>query len=142
MPAKTVETELVEMSDAHKKFYDAIKDGVKEEADKIELNASNLLALTTRLRQATVCPSFLSTNPPDSSKVERCLELTEDLIEQGEKVVILSMFKETVDVLASEFGKFGKFRFTINTGDIPDDVVFRNIDEFQNDPEPQIFIGT
>lgn len=142
MPPKTVETELVEMSDAHKKFYDAIKNGVKEEANKVELNSNNLLALTTRLRQATACPSFLSTDPPDSSKVERCVEIVEDLLDQGEKVVILCTFKETVDVLASRFGKFGKFHFTVNTGDVPDDLVFRNIDQFQNDPTPSVFIGT
>ena len=30
------------MEDSHKKFYDAIKKGVKEEADKIELKASRI----------------------------------------------------------------------------------------------------
>ena len=142
MPPKTVEVELVEMDDAHKKFYDAIKAGVKEEADKIELNTSNLLALTTRLRQATSCPSALTTNPPDSSKVNRCIELVEDLTAAGEKVVILSVFKETLAVLEAAFTKLNKFRFSINSGDVADDIVSRNIDEFQNDPDVKVFVGT
>ena len=55
-------------------FYEAIKDGVKEEADKIELKAGNLLALTTRLRQATACPSVLTTQDVESIKVNRAFE--------------------------------------------------------------------
>ena len=61
MPAKTVTIELLEPEDDQRKFYEAIKEGVKEEADKIELKSANLLALTTRLRQATACPSLLTT---------------------------------------------------------------------------------
>lgn len=139
MPKKTVTYELVELTDEHRKFYEAIKNGVKEEADKIELKSTNLLALTTRLRQATACPSVLTTDPPDSSKVDRCCEIVEELVSQGEKVVILSMFKESVDVLAT---KLGRFRPSINTGDIPDDLVNRNVDRFQTDPNDLVFIGT
>lgn len=139
MPQKTVVTELVEMSEADRKFYEAIRDGVKEEADKIDLKSGNLLALTTRLRQATACPSVLSTDPPESTKVDRCCEIVEELVEQGEKVVILSMFKETVAVLQT---KLERFRPSVNTGDIPDYVVSKNVDRFQNDPNEKVFIGT
>ena len=61
MPPKTVTLEYLEPDDAQRKFYEAIKEGVKEEADKIVLKSANLLALTTRLRQATACPSLLTT---------------------------------------------------------------------------------
>ena len=94
MPLKTVHYEVIEMSDAHRKFYDAVKEGVKEEADRVELKSGNLLALTTRLRQATACPAILTTQDIMSTKLERCIELVDDLISQGEKVVILSTFKE------------------------------------------------
>lgn len=139
MPPKTITYELIEMDDKHKKFYEAIKDGVKEEADKIELKSSNLLALTTRLRQASSCPSVLTTQQIPASKVDRCVELVEDLAEQGEKVVILSIFKETVDVLARALSKYNPM---INTGDTPDQQVSENVDKFQNEPGFQIFIGT
>ena len=100
MPLKTVHYEVIEMSDAHRKFYDAVKEGVKEEADRVELKSGNLLALTTRLRQATACPAILTTQDIMSTKLERCIELVDDLISQGEKVVILSTFKEPVYQLA------------------------------------------
>lgn len=139
MPAKTIETEIIELDESHRKFYDAIKQGVAAEADKVHLDASNLLALTTRLRQATSCPGFLDTNPPESTKIRRCIELVEDIIDTGEKVVVLATFKESVNELAA---KLAKFRPLINTGDVPDDLVSRNIDEFQNNPESKLFIGT
>lgn len=139
MPPKTVTLELLEPDDAQRKFYEAIKEGVKEEADKIELKSANLLALTTRLRQATACPSLLTTQKVPSCKVDRCVELIQELTSQGEKVVVLSVFKETINDLAT---KLGQFRFSVNTGDIPDGVVARNVDKFQDDPNEQVFIGT
>ena len=139
MPPKTVTIEVLEPDDSQRKFYEAIKEGVKEEADKIELKSANLLALTTRLRQATACPSLLTTQKVNSCKVDRCVELIQELTSQGEKVVVLSVFKETLNDLAA---KLGQFRFSINTGDIPDGVVAKNVERFQEDPEEQVFIGT
>ena len=139
MPTKNVEYELVEMSDDHRKFYEAIRDGVKEEADKISLNSANLLALTTRLRQATAAPSVLTSNPIESSKVLRAVELAEDLLESGEKVVIFSTFVEPCEVLAS---KLAKYQPLIATGDIPDPVVGDNITKFRNSDNFNLLIGT
>ena len=139
MPPKTVTVEVLELEDDQRKFYEAIKDGVKEEADKIELKSANLLALTTRLRQATACPSLLTTQKISSCKVDRCAELIQEITSQGEKVVVLSVFKETINELAS---KLVQFRFSINTGDTPDTVVADNVARFQDDPKEQVFVGT
>lgn len=139
MPKKMVSYELVEMSDEHRKFYDAVKEGIKEEADKIELNANNLLALTTRLRQATASPSILTTNNIESSKIERAVEIAEELIEQGEKVVIFSTFKEPVYRIAKLLEKYNPL---LGTGDLKDQEVFENVQKFQNDPISKVFIGT
>ena len=139
MPPKTVTLELLEPEDDQRKFYEAIKEGVKEEADKIDLKTSSLLALTTRLRQASACPSLLTTQEVSNCKIDRCVELIQELTSQGEKVVVLSVFKETLNELAA---KLGEFRFSINTGDIPDPVVASNVARFQEDPREQVFTGT
>lgn len=139
MPPLTIDVEYLEMEEEQQKFYEAIKDGVKEEADKIELKAGNLLALTTRLRQATACPNVLTSQPIESIKVNRALEFIEEIISQGEKVVVFSMFKEPLNQLAS---KLTNYKFTLNTGDVNDDVVMRNVTEFQDNPEAQVFLGT
>lgn len=139
MPPLTIDVEYLEMEEDQQKFYEAIKDGVKEEADKIDLKATNLLALTTRLRQAIVAPGVLTTQPIESIKVARALEFIEEIVSQGEKVVVFSMFKEPLNQLAS---KLDRFRFTLNTGDVSDDTVMRNVAEFQESPEAQVFLGT
>ena len=139
MPPKTVTVEVLEPDDDQRKFYEAIKEGVKEEADKIELKTSSLLALTTRLRQATACPSLLTTQEVSNCKIDRCVELIQELTSQGEKVVVLSVFKETLNELAA---KLGEFRFSINTGDVPDAVVAANVERFMEDPREQVFSGT
>ena len=139
MPLKNINYEIVEMSDEHRKFYNAVVNGVKEEADKIKLNASNLLALTTRLRQATACPSILTTQDIVSSKLERAAELAEELLEQGEKVVIMSVFKESVNALAKMLAKYNPL---IGTGDLKDQIVQQNVEKFQNDPISKLLICT
>ena len=139
MPPKTVTLELLEPDDDQRKFYEAIKEGVKEEADKIELKTSSLLALTTRLRQATSCPSLLTTQNVSNCKIDRCVELIQELTSQGEKVVVLSVFKETINELTA---KLGEFRYSINTGDVPDVIVADNVARFQDDLKEQVFVGT
>lgn len=139
LPPLTVDVEYLEMEEDQQKFYEAIKEGVKEEADKIDLKAGNLLALTTRLRQATACPSVLTTQSIDSVKVERAFELIEEITSQGEKVVVFSMFKEPLYQLAT---KLSKFRFSVNTGDTSDFELSNNVDRFQEDPNEQVFLGS
>ena len=139
IPPLTIDVEYLEMEEDQQKFYEAIKEGVKEEADKIELKAGNLLALTTRLRQATACPSVLTSQEIESIKVTRAFEYIQEITSQGEKVVIFSMFKEPLHQLAA---KLEGFRFSLNTGDTPDAVAFNNMDRFQEDPNEQVFLGT
>lgn len=139
MPLKTVSTELIEMPDDQAKFYEAVKEGVKTDALKINLNAANLLALMTRLRQCTVDPSILTTEKIKSAKIDRCSELISDLVEQHEKVVVFSNFKQPLEILAEQFKNY---RPLVCTGDYSDDQVSRNVDQFQNDPEALICLCT
>lgn len=138
MPTKTIDYELVELDDRHRKFYDAIKNGVKEEADKIELNTNNLLALTTRLRQATSCPTVLTTENIKSSKLERAVEIAEDLLESGEKVIIMSHFKESVNVLKDALSKYSPL---LGTGDQSEIETQKNVDDFRF-TDKNLLIGT
>jgi SNF2 family DNA or RNA helicase len=139
MPPKNVQYELVEMADDHRRFYEAVKAGVKEEADKVELNPANLLALTTRLRQATADPGILTTSGVESSKLIRCAEIARDLISQGEKVVVFSTFKEPVYRLAEMLSDCSPL---IGTGDFRDQDVQDRMVRFQEDPSAKLFIGT
>ena len=139
MPMRNVETELLEMNPDHAKFYEDIKAGVKDGALKVKLNSSNLLALMTRLRQATVDPSILTTESVSSTKIDRCIELINDLVEQREKVVVFSNFKQPLENLAT---KLAEFRPLVCTGDYSDYDVSQKVDKFQADPDALIMLCT
>lgn len=139
LPPKTLIDEYVEMSPEHAKFYDDVKAGVKEECEKIELKASNLLALTTRLRQASTCPSVLTTKEIRNSKIERAAELVEEITSQGDKVVVMSTFKEPIYQLADMLKEYHPL---VGTGDMKDDEVSKSIDMFQSDDEHKVILCT
>ena len=139
LPPKNIINEVIEMNPQHNKFYENVKDGVKEECDKIELKANNVLALTTRLRQATSCPSILTTEDIPSTKLERCVDLVEEIVSQGDKVVIMSAFKEPIYKLQELLKDYNPL---VGTGDVSDDIISNNIDLFQKDSEHKVFLGT
>lgn len=139
MPSKTVSYELLELDKSHLDFYKAIKAGVKEEATRVELNASNLLALTTRLRQAAVCPSILTTQPIKSTKLLRCKEIVDDLVASDEKVVILSNFVQSVKDLAELLAEYNPL---LCLGEMKDEIVAFNNKLFQENPDYKVIIGT
>lgn len=138
-PPKTIITELVELDDAHRKFYESVQNGVRDECDKVDLNRNNVLALSTRLRQAATCPSVLTSNPIASSKILRAIDLVEQICAEGEKVVIMSTFKETLNVLNESLKDYKPL---MGTGDLDDATVAKNIELFQTDPNYKVFLGT
>lgn len=139
IPPKTIIKEIVELEKDHAEFYENIKNGVRDESLKIDLNPNNVLALATRLRQATVCPSILTENKIISSKLKRAVELVDEIVSQGDKVVIMSIFKEPVRQLANMLKEYNPL---IGTGDIDNEIVSKNIDLFQTDANYKVFIGT
>ena len=139
LPPKTIINEYVSMERRQADFYDNIKKGVKEAADKVELKTTSLLALASRLRQATACPSMLTTEDISSAKIERACDLVDQIISGGDKVVIFSTFKETVKVLAERLAKYNPL---IGTGDVKDNVISANVDQFQTNPDNKVFICT
>ena len=139
LPDKNFIDEELEMSDIQSKFYQNIVDGIFDEVDKVKLNRTNILALVSRLRQATACPSILTTSTIPCVKQDRCCELVESITGNGNKVVIFSTFKQTVTELAEKLKIYNPL---ICTGDIPDAVISANIDKFQQDKECKVFIAT
>ena len=95
--------------------------------------------MLTRLRQATACPSILTTEDIDSSKIARAVDLSEQIISNGEKVVIYSTFKQTLDEIKNKLSVYNPL---LCTGDIPDSIISQNIDKFQTDPNIKIMLAT
>ena len=139
LPSKNIIHEYIDMDDKQIQFYENIKRGVIEEADKIELKPNAVLSLFGRLRQATSCPSILTTQEIPSSKIDRACDLVNQICSNGDKVVIFSIYKETLNVLAN---KLKQYKPLICTGDIPDTVINSNIKNFQEDTEHMVMLAT
>lgn len=139
LPPKTIIPEYLDMSDEQHKFYDDVKAGVAKEVNKVRLNAANVLAMVGRLRQATACPSILTTANIPSVKLDRAQDIAEQLAAANEKVVIFSSFKETVKVLAERLQHLG---VVVGTGDQDDTEVDVAKQKFMTDPNTKVFIGT
>ena len=139
LPPKNIIHEYVDMSDAQTIFYDNVKAGIAQSVDKVKLNSANVLSLVTRLRQATACPSILTTEKIPSAKMDRAEDLTEQIVGSGYKLVIFSTFKQTVYELAE---RLKDYKIVIATGDQKDFEIEAAKKQFQEDPATQIFIGT
>lgn len=139
LPEKNIINELVDMGDKQQQLYKNIVDGIVSQVDKVHISTSSLLAMVARLRQATACPSMLTTENIPSAKIERCKDLIEQIVSNGEKVVVYSTFKETLNVLKNELKDYNVL---LCTGDVKDVIISDNIDKFQNDSKYQIMLAT
>ena len=128
------------MDEKQSKFYNNVKAGIKDEVDKVVLRTSNLLAMIARLRQATECPQVLTTEDIPSAKIDRCVDLAEQILsDPQEKLVVFSMFKEPLNPLMDKLKKYNPF---LCTGDVDDSVIANNITTFQEDEEHRVMLCT
>ena len=139
LPEKTVINRYIELDPSHRKFYDEIVRGVVGDVDKVQISTANILAMVSRLRQATALPSILSTANITPTKVNYAVNLTDEIIENGEKIVIFSTFKDTCYTLAD---KLAKYNPVVCTGNENDNTINENIEKFQTDDNCKVFIGT
>lgn len=139
LPPKVYVEELLDMDSPQQKFYDNIKQGIKDSVDKVNLTTTSLLSLVTRLRQATVCPSILTTEDINSVKIDRACELVDEIVENNNKVIIFSQFKEPLNVLSE---KLKNYKPLLCTGDVADDIISSNIEKFQTDPNYKVILCT
>ena len=142
LPPKNIIHEKLEMTDEQEQFYNNIKSGIISQVDKVrmtQMTTQSVLAMVTRLRQATSCPSVLTSEKIESSKLLRAVDLTEQIVDSGNKVVIFSVYKESANVL---YEKLKKYKPLLCTGDVPDKEIQENITKFQTDDNYKVFIGT
>ena len=139
LPEKTVIHEYLDMSPAQQLFYDNIVQGIFSDLDKIELKDNQVLSLVQRLRQATSSPSMLTSANIESTKIQRAVDLCEQIVQNNNKVVVFSVFKETLRQLQS---KLQKYNATICSGDFTNEDISEFITKFQNDSSSKILLCT
>ena len=119
-------------------FYKNIEKGVIDQVDKVKITTTSVLALVSRLRQATVDPQILTSENISSIKLDRAYDLATEIVANGDKVVIFSTFKEPCYRLAEKLKAYNPL---VSTGDQTNDVDEKR-ELFQNDSNTKILIAT
>lgn len=115
---------------------------VHESIEKVGFKRSrvSILAALMRLRQVCCDPRLLKMPPgtlmPPSAKVERFLQLVEDLVAEGHRALVFSQFTEMLELLKQEADKKG-LRYLYLDGRTKDRM--GKVDEYNNPDGPPLF---
>lgn len=153
LPPKIEKIEYVELTPDEWKIYDAVHLNLVKALSSGEvenpmglkhglfdqLDLSNPLSATMRLRQATASAELLSDVITSSSKLDRMEELCEEIIGNGEKVIIFSNWTMVTNLARKRLEKYSPAYIT---GEIQQAVRNEERDRFQNDDTCKIMIGT
>ena len=133
-----------EQAAMYQEFVSDGLEGVTETLSQLERSA-RVLKLILRLKQICDAPELFSkdpkiTGPSHSGKAGMLLDLLGELIENGQKAIVFTQFREMGDLLVSWIGE--------KLGTVPDfihggvSVKKRQemVDRFQNDPESRVMV--
>lgn len=140
LPEKVYKTEYVDMYPKQVKLYKEVLANIMENIDKVVLNP-NPLAEINRLRQVTGAPGIISTKIAQSAKLDRCMELVDEIIENDEKVIIFTQWTSVTDEIEAMIKKAGH-RYVIITGKVGEAERHNAMLEFQSNDKCKIIVGT
>mgnify|MGYP002520847236 CR=1 FL=1 len=143
LPKKNYIIEYVEMSPKQQELYDNIQQGIAEELDLLpkdkKLTIMEEITMNMRSRQVTAWPGILTTEDIPSAKLDRLESLVEQIISQGDKVIIFSTFKSTLPEVLRRLERYNPIAVS---GDTPDEELNVLKKEFEINPDKKVFIGT
>ncbi len=126
LPDKIYQKIMLEMDDSEYNVYNEIEDGVANEF--ITHPTSNPLTIMIRLRQYTA-----------SLKVKHVVELIENILETGEKVVVVDYFKDSLYELKEKLGDVA----ALHTGDQSVEERAEIVKDFQDiNSSIKVFLGS
>ena len=108
LPKKNVSYHNVKMDKNQRKIYNSYASGVKTRVNGIKFKPDSKIVLETflRLRQICISPSLMDNVKKfiNTEKIKKIEEIVND-IPSGEKIVIFSMFKKSLDLILDVLGK-------------------------------------
>lgn len=146
LPDKTITVLNNEMGEEQRRIYLSYLAQAKQEiAEEIELNGYEksqiqILAALTRLRQICCHPSlFIEGYQEGSSKLEQCIEVMQDAVNSGHKILLFSGYTSMFDMMEKELKQRGIQYFKL-TGSTKVDQRIELVDEFNENPEIKVFL--
>lgn len=138
LPEKLRKIEYVDMTAKQAQIYKEVYNGVMSDLQKIKFS-NNPLSMMIRLRQATGWTGILSQTVQESAKMDRMVELIEEISASGQKTIVFSNWESMTEV-AKE--KLKAYNPAYITGATKADDRMNEVTRFQNDKNCKVIIGT
>ena len=158
LPAKFESIRYVPLGREQRRLYDGAEQRLREDLNAqkrqnasranrrghipdAEKSAVEVLAELTRLRQIALDPALVFENyKGGAEKLGAIMELVDEAMEAGRKVLIFSQFTSYLDVLSAELDRRGIGHFAI-TGATPKRERVRLVNEFNGDETPVFLVS-
>jgi len=128
LPEKTYLDIPIELTDAEYREYVKLEKAVKKEIidGKEVIKEEGFLEKVHKLKGFT-----------GRAKMKRAIEMIEDVVATGEKVVIISDYQEIAEGIFAHFGE----QAVLHTGSMSDEDKQESVEAFQEDPKIKVFCG-
>lgn len=146
LPPKIRHIEYVENTPYQNKLYAAIEEELKSHVESIA-DSLNPLTKLLRLRQVNGSPELVdselivdSSYPSKNAKLKRLMELIDDIVSNGEKVIVFSNWVEPLRTLYNFISK--KHKTCCYTGTMTQEAREKHKSAFINNPKYSVMLGT
>ncbi len=146
LPEKTITVLNNEMDDEQLDLYLSYLQNAKKEAkEEIEENGVansqiKILALLMRLRQICCHPGlFIDNYAGESSKLSQCMEIVNDAVQGGHKILLFSGYSSMFWYIEKELDKLG-IKYLKLTGQTKVESRMELVNKFNNDNEIKVFL--
>ena len=138
LPEKIRKIEYVDMTPKQSQIYKEVYNGVMNEVHKIKFS-NNPLSMMIRLRQTTGWTGIISEKVQESAKMDRMIELVEEITQSGQKAIIFSNWESMTEVAKK---KLKEYKPAYITGVTKAEERMVEVERFQNDSSCKVIIGT
>ena len=146
LPEKTISVMNNKMEDEQKKIYVSYVARVKKELaqsiNEVGVNKSRMqvLAALTRLRQICCHPSlFIEDYTSGSSKLDQCMEIVEEGIEGGHKILLFSSYTSMFTIIEKKLEEKGIKYFKL-TGKTKVAERIKMVEDFNKEQSVKVFL--
>ena len=147
LPDKIENNIFIDLDTEQKKLYVAELERTKKEMDDIikaegfKKGNFKILQLLGKLRQLCIDPSIIYENyKGGSSKIKELIKLTENIIENGHKILLFTSYKRALDIVNREFTNSGISTYVID-GSVSSKKRMELVEKFNND-DTNVFLIT
>ena len=146
LPEKTITVLNNEMTKEQEEIYlNYLSQAKKEVAEEIDLKGFEkshikILAALTRLRQICCHPKlFIENYQGECSKLDQCMEILEDGIESGHKILLFSTYTSMFNIIEEELNK-KKIKYFKLTGATKVEDRIKMVDAFNETDKEKVFL--